>query len=219
MGEYITDELIINEYLNNLFNYEDLADYLCIDVSNVNRVLDSIEDEKLKAKLRRHSHIISLYYDEIKNGNLKSIESDNYEETYATKIGLYIVKNHCSIRKCAKEFGLGKTTIFDYIHERLPYVDIILYKKVFDVLMENKSFTTDNKKVREQVLSSYDILLEGHTIKEISEQLNLGWNVVERNLNRRLKQIDQEKYEKAKMILEYNQKEHLKDYEYEPKSK
>ena len=214
MGEYITGDLIINEYLNNLLNEEDLADYLCIDVYEVNSVLNNVEDEKLKEKLLRHKHIVSLYYKKQDEGESIEPIDNKYIE-----IGLYIVNNHCSIRECARKFGLGKTTIYDYIHEQLPYIDIILYKKVFDVLMENKSYTTDSKKVREQVLSSYDLLLEGHTIKEISEQLNLGWNVVERDLNSRLKHIDEEKYENAKRILEYNQKEHLKEYEFETKHK
>ena len=213
MGEYITEKLIISEYLNNLLSEEDLADYLCIDVYDVNRVLNSVDDEKVKAKIIRHKKIVSLYYRKQEEGETVVEPVDNKY----IDVGLYIVNNHCSIRECARKFELGKTTVYDYIHEQLPYIDIILYKKVFDVLMENKSYTTDNKKVREQVLTSYELLLEGHTIKEISEQLNVGWNVVERDLNCRLKHIDERKYENAKKILEYNQKEHLKEYEFETK--
>lgn len=209
MGEYITEELIVNEYLNNLFIEDDLADYLCINVSDVRKALNNVKDEKLKSKIEKHKHIITLYYLKI-NGVLE--DNTGIEDSKYRDIVLYIVNNHCSIRECAKASGLGKTTIFDYIHEQLPYIDIILYKKVFDVLMENKSFSTDNKKVREQILECYDLLLDGYTIKEISKELNLGWNVVERNLNQRLGKIDQEKATYAGILLDNNRKEALKEH-------
>ena len=35
MKDYITKECIIEEYLNNWFTYDELAEYLCIDKNKV----------------------------------------------------------------------------------------------------------------------------------------------------------------------------------------
>lgn len=216
MSEYITNELIIDEYLNNWFNEEELAKYLCINIEDVNKALISSKDKKILEKIITHRKLLNLYKKKINGEIEQKVEGDNCK---IVNIGKYIVNNHCSIRKCANDLGYGKTTIFDYIHQELPYLDILLYKQVFDILMENKSFSTNNKRVIEQVLSTYQLLLDGYTIKEISEILGLGWNVIERNLNIRLKKIDKEKYEIAKMLLESNQKDVIKDYEFESKGK
>lgn len=200
MGENITNEIIINEYLSNFFEDEELAEYLCIDVSKVKDALANIKDEKIKTKVAAHRKLIILYSMTAKDNK----KDTNQEYSKEREIGLYIVDNHCSIRECAKHFNIGKSTVFDYIHEQLPLIDIVLYKKVFDVLMENKSFSTDSVVVREQVLGCYDLLRKGNTIREISIKLGLGWNVVERDLNKRLKKIDEEKYELAKILLEQN---------------
>ena len=210
MGDNITNEIIINEFLSNFFEDEELAEYLCIDVSKVEEALANITDEKIKTKVAAHRKLIILYSMTVKD-NKKDINKRRCQER---EIGLYIVNNHCSIRKCAEHFNIGKSTVFDYIHEQLPITDIVLYKEVFDVLMENKSFSTDSVAVRKQVLDCYDLLRKGHTIKEISEKLGLGWNTVERNLNKRLKKIDEGKYELAKMLLKQNKLSFSKEIEH-----
>ena len=126
----------------------------------------------------------------------------------------YIIENKCSVREVAKEFGLGKSTVHDYIQKKLPDISIKHYKAVFDILMENKSFSTNNKKVVEQVLKSYDYLVLGKTIDEIKDIQGLGWNVVQRNLTTRLSKIDKEKYKSAKEILTNNQLLKLRENEF-----
>ena len=211
MGDNITNEIIINEYLSNFLEEKELAEYLCIDVSKVEEVLTSIEDERIRTKVDTHKKLILLYSMKVKENKDNTNQECGKDQD---KIGSYIVNKHCSIRECAKHFGMGKSTVFDYIHEQLPLIDIVLYKNVFDVLMENKSFSTNSVAVREQVLKCYDLLREGHTIKEISEKLGLGWNTVERNLNKRLKKIDEGKYELAKMLLEQNKLSFSKEIEH-----
>lgn len=211
MGDNITNEIIINEYLSNFFEDEELAEYLCIDVSKVKEALANITDEKIKTKVAAHRKLIILYSMKVKENKDNTNQECGKDQD---EIGSYIVNKHCSIRECAKHFEMGKSTVFDYIHEQLPITDIVLYKKVFDVLMENKSFSTDSVAVRKQVLDCYDLLRKGHTIKEISEKLGLGWNTVERNLNKRLKKIDEGKYELAKMLLEQNKLSFSKEIEH-----
>lgn len=198
MDEYITDKCIVDEYLNNWFTREELAEYLCIDVSKVNEVLDNVNDQRVKNKIGVHARHISRYYEEMKNPHEPFVTDGNFIEI---EIAKYMIENHASLRDTADAFGLGKTTVYDYVHERLPGVSIILYKQVFDVLNENKSFSTNNRRVIEQVLTCYNMLMAGKSSEEIGEELGIGRNVVQRNLSGRLKKIDGEKFEMAEMIL------------------
>ncbi len=198
MDEYITDKCIVDEYLNNWFTREELAEYLCIDVSKVNEVLDNVSDKRLKDKIGVHARYISRYYEEMENPHEPFVTEEN--EIFI-EIAKYMIENHASLRDTAEAFGLGKTTVYDYVHERLPGISIILYKQVFDVLNENKSFSTNNRRVIEQVLTCYNMLMSGKSSEEIGEELCLGRNVVQRNLSGRLKKIDGEKFQMAEMIL------------------
>ena len=198
MDEYITDKCIVDEYLNNWFTREELAEYLCIDVSKVNEVLDNVSDKRLKDKIGVHARYISRYYEEMENPHEPFVTDEN--EIFI-EIAKYMIENHASLRDTAEAFGLGKTTVYDYVHERLPGISIILYKQVFDVLNENKSFSTNNRRVIEQVLTCYNMLMSGKSSEEIGEELCLGRNVVQRNLSGRLKKIDGEKFQMAEMIL------------------
>lgn len=216
LENYITKECIIEEYLSNWFTYEELAQYLCISVIRIKEVLDEYckLDEKLNSKVNNHLSNITKYYQQLNQEPDISEDNQRY-----INIANYIIFTGCSIRQAAKEFGLGKSTIYDYIHEKLPKISIKHYKNVFDVLMTNKSFSTNNKKVIAQVLESYHYLKMGHTILEISKIQDIGWNVVQRNINTRLKNIDKDKYQIAKKILETNQMLNLKENELKPNGK
>ena len=195
MSYNITDECIIEEFLNNWFTYDELAQYLCIDVIRVKRVLDSVNDIKLNEKIEKHKKQIFDYY----NFTEEEKVIDNYEEII--RIADYIIENHSSIRETAKVFDIGKSTVYDRIHEKLPIINIRKYKEVFDILMENKSFSTNNKQVIEQVLNCYTLLKNGITSKEICDKLGIGRNVLQRNLTTRLRKTDKSKAEEISEIL------------------
>ena len=195
MSYNITDECIIEEFLNNWFTYDELAQYLCIDVIRVKRVLDSVNDIKLNEKIEKHKKQIFDYY----NFTEEEKVIDNYEEII--RIADYIIENHSSIRETAKVFDIGKSTVYDRIHEKLPIINIRKYKDVFDILMENKSFSTNNKQVIEQVLNCYTLLKNGITSQEICDKLGIGRNVLQRNLTTRLRKIDKSKAEEISEIL------------------
>ena len=207
--EYITKSCIIEEYLNNFFTYEELAQYLCIDIDVVKYVLDVYckLDGTLNKKVSNHRNNIKKYYETL-NDDIPYITGDDIKYI---KIANYIIENNASIRNTAKEFGLGKTTVHEYIHNKLPDISIKHYKKVFDVLMKNKSFSTDSKQVINQVLTSYNYLVTGYTIAEIAKMQNLSWYVVQRNLEGRLMKIDKKKYNIAKEIFKKHQSEALEE--------
>ena len=42
----------------------------------------------------------------------------------------YYIKNKSTMRACAKHFGVGKSTIHNYLHKFLKNIDLDKYKKV-----------------------------------------------------------------------------------------
>ena len=206
MSYDVTDEIIIEEYLNNWFTYEELAQYLCIAVDEVKNILNNKElithkytDTKYD-KIQNHtSHIYKYYNDNSDKGIL------NDEDKKIMSIANYIIINNASLRDTATHFSCGKSTVYDYINEKLPNISITKYKQVFDVLMSNKSFSINNKKIIEQVLTIYELLMSGMSCEEICENLSLSRSVVQRNLTARLRKIDKEKALFAEYKLIKNQ--------------
>lgn len=211
--DYITDECIVKEFLNNWFTYNELAEYLCIDESRVISVLSNKEiDSDIRNKILKHDEHIKTYYNTV---DLEDYDKENENINMVE----YMIENGLSLRDAENDDNIKKkkTAIHDYIHKKLPDESIKVYKEAFELLMEHKSFSTDNKKVIAQVLESYDKLLEDKTIEEIALEQGIGRNVVQRNLDTRLEKIDSTKYEIAKDILDKRKKEAIKDYEFKPK--
>lgn len=217
-NEYITKQCIIEEYLNNWFTYEELAEYLCIKESEVKYILEDYckNESKLYKKITKHKLHIDRYYQALESGEEPLITASDQK---IVNVADYIISNKSSLRETAREFNLGKSTIFDYIHERLPDISIIRYKEVFDVLMANKSFSTNNVRVIQQVLQTYDYLVSGLSTHQIQNLQNLSRNVVQRNLTTRLPKIDKEKYNVAKNILNENQMTPLRENSFKPHDK
>jgi len=55
------------------------------------------------------------------------------EEQYA----IYIIDNRSTIRKCAVEFGVSKSTIHNYLSKKLPKSNRFLYFQVYRILNNN----------------------------------------------------------------------------------
>lgn len=53
------------------------------------------------------------------------------------KIAEYIVENKCTIRACAKHFGMAKSTVHLDLKNRLKALDMELYLKIRKILNEN----------------------------------------------------------------------------------
>lgn len=54
-------------------------------------------------------------------------------------IANYILENKCTVRECAKVFGISKSAIHSYMNTKLKYIDIDLYQDVRSVLEYNLS--------------------------------------------------------------------------------
>ena len=74
---------IIEEYLSNWFTYEELAEYLCIDVDTVKYTLEEYVklDKSLANKIRKHREYIEDYAEAELLGRREYItgENKNYE--------------------------------------------------------------------------------------------------------------------------------------------
>ena len=214
----ITDNCIIEEYLNNWFTYKELAQYLCITEDRIKNILEnkelvsSLYDVKKFYKISKHRLNIYRFYN-----NYTLDREFNYSDKKIIQIAEYIIQNNCSVREAAVHFDIGKTTVYDYMNEKLPDISIVLYKQIFDIFMENKSFNTDNKTIINQVLSAYALLKEGYSSVEIQKKLGISRNVLQRNLTTRLKKIDEEKYIEATMILNQNKMKPLEEHAFRTK--
>ena len=207
----IARKVIIEEYLSNWFSYEELATYLCLDIELIKDTLDVYVnlDKSLFKKIDKHRNHIEEYKDAEVLDRREYITGENQG---FVDIANYIIKNKASLRDTAAYFGIGKTTVFDYVHEKLPTLSIRLYKQVFDVLMENKSFAADKKEIIEQVLKTYESFMRHDSCKEVEEELGLSRNIVQRNLTTRLRQVSKTKYEQVKKKLEENQLRALEEH-------
>ena len=63
----------------------------------------------------------------------------NYIEERTIELANYIIENKCTVRACAKQFGISKSTVHKDVSERLRHVDLGLYKEVREVLAVNKA--------------------------------------------------------------------------------
>ena len=61
----------------------------------------------------------------------------NFFENRIISEALFIIRNNATVRKTAKEFGVGKSTVHKDVTKRLKCIDITLYKQVKKVLKIN----------------------------------------------------------------------------------
>ena len=61
-----------------------------------------------------------------------------YIEERTVELANHIAENKCTVRECAKKFGISKSTVHKDITERLPKINKRLWKEVHEILLENK---------------------------------------------------------------------------------
>ena len=53
------------------------------------------------------------------------------------KFAIYIINNKCTIRECANNFQIGKSTVHNDLSKRLKITNKFLYLQVYKVLNKN----------------------------------------------------------------------------------
>lgn len=61
------------------------------------------------------------------------------EEMRPIDVGNYIVEHKATIRQAAKKFGIGRSTVFRDIHDKLPKINKQLSISVLNIIEANKS--------------------------------------------------------------------------------
>ena len=61
-----------------------------------------------------------------------------YIEERVLETSNYIVENNSTVRQCARQFGISKSTVHKDVSERLPQINQRLAIKVREVLDKNK---------------------------------------------------------------------------------
>ena len=64
---------------------------------------------------------------------------NDYIEERTIELANYIIENKATVRACAKQFGISKSTVHKDITERLKHINRALAREVRMVLDENKS--------------------------------------------------------------------------------
>lgn len=166
----MTTKIIVNEFLNNFYTYEQLADVLDVDVILIKNILlnnEIIENELGKTfvkKVERHKELIEAWN---KNKNNPSLYIESQIDEDIVKMANYIVVNNSSIKKASEIFHIGKSTAHDRINNRLPIISIVLYKKVFDVLKANKSYSIIESKIkRDEIYRELELLKKGYILNK-----------------------------------------------------
>lgn len=59
------------------------------------------------------------------------------EKTRAEKFAIYIIENNSTIRKCAKHFEIGKSTVHNDLSKKLKSINKFLFIQVYRVLNKN----------------------------------------------------------------------------------
>ena len=172
-------EILINEFLNHFYTYEELAEYLNMNYNLVEYILDNHSGDK-KEQVERHKRIINSY-DETDD----SINIETSDDIKIVDLANYIINNNSSLRQTAKAFKISKTSVGEYMNERLPKISIKLYKQVFEVLMSHKSLSMKYKKRQDELAKEIDMLYSGMRLVEISESLGKSMCSIQRDLTNR----------------------------------
>ncbi|MCI9566124.1 MAG: sporulation transcriptional regulator SpoIIID [Eubacterium sp.] len=62
-----------------------------------------------------------------------------YIEERVLESAKYIINNKATVRSCAKQFGISKSTVHKDVSERLTQISPVMASKVKEVLDKNKS--------------------------------------------------------------------------------
>ena len=85
--------------------------------------------------------------------------ADTIEER-ACELAVYIIETGATVRTAAKHFGISKSTVHKDLSQRLPQYNMVLYKKVREILDVNKAqrhirggIATKNKYLKERQIN------------------------------------------------------------------
>ena len=105
-------------------------------------------------------------------------------------------------------FKISNATVSDYLHRymNMKRTDADAIRKTIE---ENKDVGIENERVRQRVIKSCNLIMEGYKIEEISELLGESYWTIYRDITSRLKQLDEDKYIEVKEELSKRSMENI----------
>ena len=125
----------------------------------------------------------------------------------ALEIARYIIKecneNHkISTRTLGEIFGISNYTVSILMGKYLKKISPNLYDQVRQIIEKNVPQSYNNDEVRKRVLMAANLVVEGKNVNDIAQILNVTENVINEDLQTRLKKINPELYSIVKEIQE-----------------
>lgn len=134
------------------------------------------------------------------------IEIEEQERKLVLGIADYIIENKCSYSKAAEKFKLSKKTICLKMKDKLPHVSKEKSEKVNEIVSSYTAKSVkDDENLQERVLLESKIFLRGYTLEQVAYLTNNSYSSTQRDLSKRLPQIDEEKGQLVKTMLKNNQ--------------
>ncbi len=142
------------------------------------------------------------------------MNSDEEIQRRIILVGDYVKETSSSTRETAKYFTenyfpISNATVSNYLKK---YMKLSRNNKlkIMEIIDENKPKTIKDENIRTRVLKVYDLIKLGFTIEEISLNLNVDYWSIYYDIYKRLKMLDENKYNEIKEILKNRSEENLK---------
>ena len=135
-------------------------------------------------------------------------EEERKEKTL--EIANYIIDNKSSTRKAALHFGISNATVSDWMNFVLKKTDSQKFLIVSQILKQNRPKTVIDVQVRKRVITAAQLIKQGYTVEEIAKAMNVSINVINEDLQTRLKRINEELYKDIKEKQALNSSNNLK---------
>lgn len=118
--------------------------------------------------------------------------TDEERNTLILEIANYIIAYKSSTRKVAEKFDISNFSVSDYMNNRLKVLDPEKYKKVHEILTENKPKTIDDETIKTRILEEAKLINSGMTATEVAATFGISVDVIHDDLTSRLPRIDKE---------------------------
>lgn len=118
--------------------------------------------------------------------------TEEERNTLILEIANYIINSKLSTRKVAEKFGISNFSVSDYMNNRLITLDPEKYKKVQQILNNNKPKTIEDIGVKTRILEAAKLINSGMTATEVAATFGISVDVIHDDLTSRLPKIDKE---------------------------
>lgn len=127
----------------------------------------------------------------------KNIKNEELRNERVLEVALYVKETKASTRQVSKYFTENKypisnATVNDYLKNRLPKINPVLYKEIKPILDSHVPKTIDTVEIRKRIYSAVSLLFQDYTIEEIAKELDSTIDIIYDDLTRRLPRLEKD---------------------------